>query len=348
MAEKVRIGIVGAGNFTTGRMLPGFQKVPDVEVTVVANRSRESGEGVAAQFEIPRVAADFREVVASPDVDAVFIGAPPAVHREVTLAALDAGKHVLLQTRMATTAAEARDMLEYAEDAAKRGLRTMLVPPAPFYRGSRFVDHLVQSGYLGTLRHVMSFNVNASFADPNTPLSAGRNDLSLYGQFNAMQLGLTYDVMARWTGRARSLVAQRGSFVAERPITPGGPMATNPYPDEVTVVADTTSGAIAMNLVNYSIRFAETRVELYGSEGTVVYFSKGDSILGARTGDEQLQPMPIPPEHDNPWRVEEEFVRVVRGEIAEPSFTFADGVKNMQYLEAAYYAAVEGRRVDLP
>ena len=348
MADRVRIGIVGAGNFTTGRMLPGFLKAPDTEITVVANRSHESGERVAAQFGIPRVATDYREVVTSPDVDAVFIGAPPSVHKEVTFAALEAGKHVLCQTRMATTAGDARDMLEYAEEAAAQGIRTMLVPPAPFYRGSRLIDHLLESGYLGQLRHVQSFNVNATFADAKTPLSAGRNDLALYGQFNAMQLGLSYDVMSRWTGHARSVVAQRGSFVSERPLTEGGPITKNPYPDEITVIADTTSGAVALNLVNYSLYFADTRLELYGSEGTVVYHAKGDAIFAAHAGDQELQPMQIPPEHDNPWRIEEEFVRLVRGEIEQPSFSFADGVKNMEYLEAAYYAAVDGRRVDLP
>src|SRR5437867_3397429 len=106
MAQKVRIGLVGAGAFTTNRMLPGFQKLPDVEVTVVANRSRASAERVAAHFGIPRVAADYREVAASPDVDAIFIGAPPATHKEVTFAALDAGKHVLCQTRITTNAAD--------------------------------------------------------------------------------------------------------------------------------------------------------------------------------------------------------------------------------------------------
>src|SRR4051794_25798848 len=54
MPQKVRIGIIGAGAFTTGRMLPGFQKTPDVEISVVANRSRASGEKVAAAFGIPR------------------------------------------------------------------------------------------------------------------------------------------------------------------------------------------------------------------------------------------------------------------------------------------------------
>jgi predicted dehydrogenase len=347
MVDTVRIGVIGAGAFTTNRTLPGFQDVPGVELTIVANRSRESGERVAARFGIPEVATDYRSVVESPNVDAVFIGTPPYLHKEATFAALDAGKHVLCQTRMTTTAADARDMLEYTEEANARGTRTMLVPPAPFYRGSRFVDHLVKSGQVGELRHVLSYNMNASFADPKTPLSAGRNDLDLYGQFNAMQLGLSYDVFSRWTGHARSVVAQRAAFVPERPLTEGGPIAKNPYPDEVTVISDTAGGAIAMNLVNWSAYFADSRIELYGSEGTLVYRSKGDTIAMGRAGDEEMKLMPIPPEHDNPWRVEEEFVRLIRGEVAEPSFTFADGVKNMEYLEAAYYSAVEGRRVEL-
>ncbi len=348
MPERVRIGIIGAGSFTTNRMLPNFQKLPDVEVTVIANRSLASAERVAAQFGIPQVAADFRDLVANSDVDAVFIGTPPYLHKEATFAALDAGKHVLCQTRIATSVAEARDMQEYAEEARGRGIHTMLVPPAPFSRGSRFVKHLVKSGYLGQLRHVQGFNVNASFADPTTPLSAGRNDVALYGQFNAIQLGLSYDVMSKWTGHARSVVAQRAVFTPDRPLTPDGPIVRNPYPDEVTVIADTASGAVAMNVVNWSVHFGEGRIELFGSEGTVVCKQRGDIILAARAGEDELKQVPIPPEHDNPWRVEEEFVGLVRGEIGEASFTFQDGVKNMEYLEAAYYAAVEGRRIDLP
>jgi predicted dehydrogenase len=347
MANRVRIGIVGAGGFTTGRMLPNLVQLSGAEVTAVANRSRESGELVAEKFGIPRVATAWQEIVESSDVDAVFIGTPPSLHLEVTLAALAAGKHVLCQTRIATSAAEARQMAAAAESAYARGLRTMLVPPAPWYRGSRFVEHLCTGGYLGKLRHVMSFNMNASFADPSTPLTVGRNDLALYGQFNAMQIGLSYDVLRRWTGSATSVIAQRGSFVARRPRTPGGELADNPYPDEVTVVADTTSGAVTMNVVNYSAYFAESRVELYGENGTVVYRQRGDVILGAQAGDEALRPLPIPPEFDSPWQVEAEFVRLVQHEIPTPSFTFADGIANMAYLEAAYTAAIEGRRVSL-
>jgi predicted dehydrogenase len=347
MPEKLKLGLIGAGAFTISRMLPGFQKMADVEVTTIANRRRESAEKVAAQFGIPEVVDDYRSVIESPNVDAVLIGTPPAQHREIVFAALDGGKHVLCQTRISTTAADALAMHEQAEKARQQGVTAMLVPPAPFYRGSRFVDHLLQSGFLGKLRQVQAFNVNASAADPNTPLSVGRNDLDLYGPYNAAQLGLTYDVISRWTGHATSVVAQRATFVPVRPLTPEGPLTASPYPDAVTVLAETESGAVALNMINYSIRFAASRIELYGAEGTVVYFLKGDMILGARAGDEQLGQLEIPPEYDNPWLVEEEFVRLIRDGSGTPSFTFWDGVKNMRYLEAAYYAATEGRRVAL-
>src|SRR5947208_2754399 len=109
MADKVRIGVIGSGNFTNRSMMPGFQRAG--EVVAVANRTKASAERVAAEFEIPEALDDYRAVLANQNVDAVFVGAPPYVHREVVLAALDAGKHVLLQTRMSMTAAEAGEML---------------------------------------------------------------------------------------------------------------------------------------------------------------------------------------------------------------------------------------------
>ena len=347
MASPVRLGVVGAGAFSQNRMLPNFARVAGVDVLAVANRSRESGEAVAERFGIARVETDWRAIVQAADIDAVFVGTPPSAHLEIVLAALESGKHVLCQTRIATSADEARELRSAAESARRRGVRTMLVPPAPWYRGARFVEHLIESEFIGSLRQVIGFNSNASFADASTPLSGGRNDLALYGQFNAMQLGLSYDVMRRWTGNATSLVAQRASFVPKRPLTPGGPIVDNPYPDAVTVAAETTSGASAINMLNYSVYFGDSRIELFGEKGTVIYRLRGDSLVGAKAGDPELAPLAIPPEFDNPWRVEEEFVQLVRGEIDEPSFTFDDGVVNMEYLEAAYYAATEGRRVTL-
>ena len=347
MPDTVRIGLIGAGGYTKSRMLPGFQNAANCEITTVANRRRENAEKVAAQFNIPNVMDDWRQVIESSDVDAVLIGTPPSTHLEMTLAALEAGKHVLCQTRIATTADDARKMKAAADAAKQRGVHSMLVPPGPFYRGRRFVEHLVGSGYLGRVTHVQAFNMNGSMADPATSLSVGRNDLELYGQYNAAQLGLMYDVMIPWTGRATRVLGHRATFVEERPETPGGPMAKAPYPEEVTVISETESGAVMLNVLNWAARFGESRIELYGDKGTLVYKQRGDVLLAAQDGDEALKELPIPPEHDSPWLVEEEFVRLVIGEAEEPSFTFDDGIHNMEYLEGAYHSAMQGAWVNI-
>jgi predicted dehydrogenase len=104
MATPLRLGSVGAGAFSQHRMLPNFLNSDGVEVLAVANRSRESGEAVAERFGIARVETDWQAITEARDIDAVFVGTPPSAHREIVLAALDAGKHVLCQTRIASLA----------------------------------------------------------------------------------------------------------------------------------------------------------------------------------------------------------------------------------------------------
>jgi predicted dehydrogenase len=348
MPDTVRIAVIGAGGYSRSRHIPGFQKLPNVEVVAIANRSVESAQKVASQFNVAEALDDWRPLIERKDIDAVLIGTPPYVHLEITNAAIDAGKHVLCQTRIAPTADEARAMHAKAEAAKDRGVLTMLVPPGPFFRGRRFVEHLVNSGYTGKLRHVMAFSLNSSFADAETPLTVGRNDPDLYGPYHASSIGLAYDNIAAWGGHVKRVVSHRGTFVTQRPATEGGPLTATPYPDEITVLSETEDGTVVMNLLNSAVRFGESRFELYGEDGTVVYKSQGDTILGGRKGDEALQKLEIPPEHDNPWRVEEEFVRLIRGEVSEPSFSFWDGVKNAEYLEAVYVSGTEGRWVDMP
>ena len=82
----------------------------------MANRSRESGQRVADQFGIPVVGDTSADVIDDPDVDAICIGTWPYMHRTLVLAALDAGKHVLTEARMAMNAAEAHEMLDASLD----------------------------------------------------------------------------------------------------------------------------------------------------------------------------------------------------------------------------------------
>ena len=110
-ATKLRIGFVGAGTNTRERHIPGFRTLPGVELAAVVNRSRTSSERVAREQCIPRVADDWRELVAASDLDAICIGTWPYLHAEVSIATLTAGKHVLTEARMAMNTAESEAML---------------------------------------------------------------------------------------------------------------------------------------------------------------------------------------------------------------------------------------------
>ena len=112
MASAIRIGIVGAGDNTRVRHIPGLQAQEGVEIVSVCNRSQASSQRVAREFGIPTTHGHWRELIASDGIDAVVIGTWPYLHCPITLAALEAGKHVMTEARMAMDAGQARRMLE--------------------------------------------------------------------------------------------------------------------------------------------------------------------------------------------------------------------------------------------
>src|SRR5205085_4114076 len=137
---------------------PGFRALEDVELVAVCNRRPESTEAVAREFGIPRTYAQWQEVIADPDIDAVLIGTWPYLHCPVTLAALEAGKHVLTEARMAMNAAEARQMLAAAR--ARPELVCQIVPSPFGLRGDRAVREWLTAGHLGELREVNVVGMN--------------------------------------------------------------------------------------------------------------------------------------------------------------------------------------------
>ena len=106
--EDIRVGLIGAGGNVRNRHIPGFRKVERLQILGVVNRSPESSHRVAEQFDIPRIYHTWQELLDDDAINAVCIGTWPYMHRTLTLAALEKGKHVLTEARMASTAQEAR------------------------------------------------------------------------------------------------------------------------------------------------------------------------------------------------------------------------------------------------
>jgi predicted dehydrogenase len=118
----LRIGVLGAARIAPAAIVRPARAVPQVRVTAVAARDRARAEAFAARHGIGVVHAGYAELVADPDIDAVYVPLPNGLHAEWTLAALAAGKHVLCEKPFTANAAEARTV---AEAARRSGLVVM-------------------------------------------------------------------------------------------------------------------------------------------------------------------------------------------------------------------------------
>ena len=340
----VRIGIVGAGGNVRVRHAPGFQAIEGVEIVSVSNRSRESGERAAAAFGIPTVYDSWLDLVQADDTDAICIGTWPSMHCAVTMAALDAGKHVLTEARMALDSAEARAML--ATSRAAPHLVAQVVPAPMSLPVDRTVRELIASGYLGDLLAIEVRITQRNFVDRDGPLT-WRQDQDVSG-YNVLAMGIWYESLMRWVGPAANVMAKTRTVVKQRRDAEGALRAVG-VPDHVDVLCDMVCGAQA------HLRFSAVtglapggEAWLFGSEGTLRFDTEAMTLHGGRRGDDGLAEIAIPSEKRGGWRVEEEFINAIRGLEPVTHTTFEAGVQYMEFTEAVARSAQSGDTVWLP
>ena len=342
-SEKIRVGIVGAGGIVGAVHIPGLRKMANVEIVAVANRSLESSERAAKEFGIPRAYADWESLIAAKGIDAILIGTWPYMHRTVTLAALDSGRHVLCQARMANNAAEARDML--AASQRHSNLVCQLVPTSGSYRIDRALQGLLAGGGLGQVLSVEVQMLQRGFADFGAELD-WRHDPEFSG-INVLNVGGTYESVMRWLGPGNRVMAKTRVQIPTRRDDRGAQRAAT-IPDHVEVLYDLEGGAPV------HMKFSETtglsrgnEIWIFGSEGTVRVDREQNIFVGHR-GEKELAPYPNPPEAQAHHRVEEEFINAIRGIEPVKMNTFEIGVRYMEWTEAIYRSAESGTATDLP
>jgi predicted dehydrogenase len=342
--NTIRIGIIGLGANTRLRHVPGLQACPGVEIHAVCNRSSESTRLAAEQFRIPRTFAHWRDLVADSDLDAIVIGTWPYLHAEITMAALDAGKHVLTEARMARDVDEARAML--AASRRHPQLVTQVVP-SPFGLGvDRVVKELLAGGFLGELREVVVLGVHHSLADSQAPLH-WRQSTRLSGH-NVLTLGILHETLIRWVPDPVRVMAQSQIFTPHRRDPDTGQSTRVDVPDALHVLTEIRGGARGVYRFSGVAHFGPgTQIYLYGSEGTLQYSFAGgaDQLRGARRGASQLSEIPIPPGQAGRWRVEEEFIEAIRGHERVQFTDFATGVRYMEFTTAVARSANSGQAV---
>ena len=352
--DVIRLGFIGAGANVRNVMIPRLLESPGVELLAVANRSLESSQRAADEVGISRAYSHWEELLRDDDVDAVVIGTWPYMHRTLTLASLEAGKHTLCQARMANTAQEARDMLE----ASLRypHLVSQLVPTSTSYAIDNVIMEHVDGGFFG---EVLSVEIQRLLRDTRATLArTGPNGFAhvggdllwrhnrQYSGYNILNIGSTMESMIRWFGRGTRVMAMTKVHVPYRYLD--GKRTSVTIPDHVDVMYELMNGAQAHMRFSASTGHSNgNQTWIYGTEGTL-HVDEESRIFAGRKSDSGLSEVPNGPERRVPRIVERQFINAIRGTEEVTMVPFETGVHYMEFTEAVTLSARSGQAVYLP
>ncbi len=330
--EKIRIGVIGAGGNTKLKHIPGLKAIEGVSVDVVCNRSETSSRKVAEEFGIGRIASSWQEVVADDSIDAICIGTWPYLHAPITIAALEAGKHVLTEARMAMNANEAEDMLKAS--LARPDLVAQIVPSPFTLKWDQTIKKILESSELGDIREINVIKTLPMNANEQDPMNWRQN--IEYSGNNTMMLGIYYEVVQRWIQKNPSRVWSHGRIFTKSRVNAetDGPEEIK-IPESLTFVADYGDGLQLTGIMS-GIELGSGRDEyaISGAKGTIRLDLKTGKLYRSLLGKEEQ--IVDPQEEDvADWNVEADFIESIREGKPVSLTSFTDGLNYMKFTDAA-------------
>ena len=122
MSKRLRIGIIGCGGIANGKHMPSLKALNRVDMVAFCDLIQEKAEKAAAEYGVPdaKVYTDYKELLQDSSIDVIHVCTPNRSHADISIDALQAGKHVMCEKPMAKTAADARRMVEAARETGKK------------------------------------------------------------------------------------------------------------------------------------------------------------------------------------------------------------------------------------
>ncbi len=360
-SDQVGVGLIGTG-FARSAQAPAFRACEGAELSAVCSGSFENAQKTATEFNIPHTCQNYQELLALSDVDLVVISAPPYLHQQMALAALEAGKHVICEKPMAMNAAEARALLNAA---ARRPRQLAIIDHELRFNPTwRRMKMLLDSGFAGDLQHV-SITIAAGFRhSAQRPWNWWSQQAAGGGLLGA--LGSHAIDAVRWLfGEIEAVSSTVTTLVAERKDAKTGELRLNETDDYVAALLRIVPprGKLIHGTLLLSALYAsggKNNITIVGSNGTIVL--EGDETLSAAQGfnhpfedlslgDRAREVSWLP---DNIWarsfyhlaREAVQAVRENRTEIAHAA-SFADGVRCQEVIDAIKRAHVEQRWIEI-
>jgi predicted dehydrogenase len=364
----VGYAFMGRAHSQAWRNVASFFELPRLpRMAAICGRDREAVAAAAARLGWPATETDWKRLVQRDDVDLVDVCTPGSSHAEISIAALEAGKHVLCEKPLANTVEEARAMAGAADRAAAKGVRAMVGFNFRRVPAVALAKELVAAGRLGALRHVRAAYLASHVLDPEFPLvwrlraeEAGSGAL---GDLGAHAVDLAQHLAG---DRIAGVSALTETFVRERPL-PGGGGARGPVTvdDAALFIARFGGGALgSFEATRFASGHTEgLRVELNGELGSLVWelgalneLRLFDATEDAATqGFRRIQVTRSIHPYAAAWwpeghtiGYEHTFTHEVRDLLEaiaagrDPAPSFADGLQVQQVLDAVLRSAAAG------
>jgi predicted dehydrogenase len=326
MPEKVRWGVLGVAKIATQKVIPAMQRGAFSQVLGIASRDLDKARRAAADLKIPKAYGSYEELLADPEIEAVYNPLPNHLHVPWSIRTAEAGKHVLCEKPIALSVAECRALIEARDRTGVKIGEAFMVRTHPQWLRAR---QIVRSGQIGDLRAVQT-----AFSYFNRDAANIRN-VAEWGGGGLMDIGCYPIQISRF-------------LFGQEPVRVVGSLERDPEfaTDRLTsAILDFPSG---QSVFTCSTQLAPyQRVQIVGTRGRVeieipfnappdrpcrIFVDNRADVFGSGIKTEEL------PACDQYTIQGDEFSRAVRqgGEVPTP---LEDSLANMQVIEALFRSA---------
>jgi predicted dehydrogenase len=354
--EQLRIGVIGCGAGIFH--LEGYAEEPRAKVVALAGLDTPRCETLAAKFGVPEIYSDYRDLLEKAEVDAVSVVVPNYLHLPVTLAALEAGKHVLVEKPLARNAAEGEQMVRAAKNAGK-------ILAIAFNRRHRAdmeaLHKQIELGGLGDIYYAKAFWMRRS-GIPG--LGSWFTSKELAGGGPLIDLGVHVLDMALWLmGNPKVVTVSAATYSKIGPQGKGNwggsrfdVSTEHPYEveDLATAFLRMANGAtlhLETSWAAYAGVTDEFGVTLMGDKGGGEIHIKDYANIGTLKFYSDLDGMPIDstprltPKHGHAQIIHRFVDSIVNGTPVSPSGE--EGLDRVRLIDAIYRSAERGHEVSL-
>ena len=292
MSERVRFGVIGTSAYADLLHLPSICSHDKAEIAAICGRNTQRAREIADKYGIPQVYGDYRQMIEDEDLRAIVVIAPEDLHWQMSMAALDAGLHVVCEKPMAMNTFQAREMLEKAQSAGVVHMVFFTYRWSPVYR---YLKQLIDDGFIGRPYHcdIGYLGGYGRAGRYSWKFEPGRGS-GILGDLGSHMIDL-----ARWlVGDIARVSCHLGTFVERLHPDTGVASTVNDSALLGLEFENGAQGSIHVSAVALpGKRGQEQRVVLHGDSGSLeaeFSFGYGEAIRGIRNGQDDFQSLCVP------------------------------------------------------